>query len=95
MKCKVQIIKNVKGTVKFCEQVICEHADPFSNPLIYSTFILYVTASKRPNVTDFQFGFIVDIKPYIVMFGGSFPEVKRPGREADHSPPTSAEVKKM
>jgi hypothetical protein len=23
------------------------------------------------------------------------PEVKRPGREADHSPPTSAEVKKM
>jgi hypothetical protein len=29
------------------------------------------------------------------MFGGSFPEVKRPGREADHSPPTSAEVKKM
>jgi hypothetical protein len=27
--------------------------------------------------------------------GGSFPGVKRPGREADHSPPTSAEVKKM
>jgi hypothetical protein len=27
--------------------------------------------------------------------GGSFPEVKRPGREADHSPPTSAEVKNM
>jgi hypothetical protein len=27
--------------------------------------------------------------------GGSFPEVKRQGREADHSPPTSAEVKKM
>jgi hypothetical protein len=26
--------------------------------------------------------------------GGSFPEVKRPAREADHSPPTSAEVKK-
>jgi hypothetical protein len=26
--------------------------------------------------------------------GGSFPRVKRPGREADHSPPTSAEVKK-
>jgi hypothetical protein len=25
----------------------------------------------------------------------SFPGVKRPGREADHSPPTSAEVKKM
>jgi hypothetical protein len=27
--------------------------------------------------------------------GGSFPEVKRQGREADHSPPTSAEVKNM
>jgi hypothetical protein len=26
---------------------------------------------------------------------GSFPGVKRPGREADHSPPASAEVKKM
>jgi hypothetical protein len=25
----------------------------------------------------------------------SFPGVKQPGREADHSPPTSAEVKKM
>jgi hypothetical protein len=24
---------------------------------------------------------------------GSFPRVKRPGREADHSPPSSAEVK--
>jgi hypothetical protein len=24
-----------------------------------------------------------------------FPGIKRPGREADHSPPTSAEVKKM
>jgi hypothetical protein len=27
--------------------------------------------------------------------GGSFPGVKRQGREADHSPLTSAEVKKM
>jgi hypothetical protein len=26
---------------------------------------------------------------------GSFPGVKRQGLEADHSPPTSAEVKKM
>jgi hypothetical protein len=25
--------------------------------------------------------------------GGSFPGVKRPGREVDHSPPSSAEVK--
>jgi hypothetical protein len=27
--------------------------------------------------------------------GGSFPGVKRPGREVDHSPPTSADIKKM
>jgi hypothetical protein len=27
--------------------------------------------------------------------GGSSPGVKRPGREADHSPPASAEVQKM
>jgi hypothetical protein len=27
--------------------------------------------------------------------GGSSPGVKRQGREADHSPPASAEVKKM
>jgi hypothetical protein len=27
--------------------------------------------------------------------GGSFSGIKRQGREADHSPPTSAEVKKM
>jgi hypothetical protein len=27
--------------------------------------------------------------------GAHFPGVKRPGREADHSPPTSAEVNKM
>jgi hypothetical protein len=25
---------------------------------------------------------------------GSFPRVKRPGRETDHSPPNSAEIKK-
>jgi hypothetical protein len=30
---------------------------------------------------------------YLMGNGGSFPGVKRPGREADHSPPTSAEVK--
>jgi hypothetical protein len=27
--------------------------------------------------------------------GALSPKVKRPGREADHSPPTSAEIKKM
>jgi len=30
---------------------------------------------------------------YSMGTGGSFPGVKRPGREADQSPPTSAEVK--
>jgi hypothetical protein len=29
------------------------------------------------------------------VLGALSPGVKRPGREADHSPPTSAEVKKM
>jgi hypothetical protein len=33
--------------------------------------------------------------PYKMGTGGSFPGVKRQGREADHSPPPSAEVKKM
>jgi hypothetical protein len=32
---------------------------------------------------------------YTMGTGGSFPGVKRPGREADHSPPTSAAVKEM
>jgi hypothetical protein len=32
---------------------------------------------------------------YKIGTGGSFPGVKRQGREADHSLPTSAEVKKM
>jgi len=27
--------------------------------------------------------------------GGSFPEVKRPSREAEHSPPSSADIKNM
>jgi hypothetical protein len=32
---------------------------------------------------------------YTMSTGSSFPGVKRQGHEADHSPPTSAEVKKM
>jgi hypothetical protein len=32
---------------------------------------------------------------YTMGTGSSFQRVKRPGREAEHSPPTSAEVKKM
>jgi hypothetical protein len=33
--------------------------------------------------------------PILWVPGALSPGVKRPGREADHSPPTSAEVKKM
>jgi hypothetical protein len=32
---------------------------------------------------------------YPIDTGGSFPGDKAPGREADHSPPTSADVKKV
>jgi hypothetical protein len=32
---------------------------------------------------------------YLVGAGGSFPGLKRQWREADHSPPASAEIKKM
>jgi hypothetical protein len=32
---------------------------------------------------------------YTMGSGGSFPGVRQQGREADHSPPTNAEVKKM
>jgi hypothetical protein len=32
---------------------------------------------------------------YTMGTGGSFTGVKRPGRQADHSPPTSPEVMKM
>jgi hypothetical protein len=42
-----------------------------------------------------QIGFGVHPTSYTMGTGGSFPEVKGPGREVDHSPPTSAEVKKM
>jgi hypothetical protein len=42
-----------------------------------------------------QTGSEVHPTSYTMGTGSCFPEVKRPGREADHSPPTSAEVKKM
>jgi hypothetical protein len=42
-----------------------------------------------------QTGSGVHTTSYKTGIGGSFPGVKRQGREADHSPPTSAEVKKM
>jgi hypothetical protein len=34
-------------------------------------------------------------QPNLLSNGGFSPEVKRQGREADHSPPASAEVKKI
>jgi hypothetical protein len=43
----------------------------------------------------FHTGFGVHPTSYKLCTGDSFPGVKRQGREADHSPPTSAEVKKM
>jgi hypothetical protein len=42
-----------------------------------------------------QSGFGVHPTSYPMGTGSSFPGVKRSGREADNSPPTSAEVKKM
>jgi hypothetical protein len=42
-----------------------------------------------------QTGSGVHPSSYTMGTGSSFPGVKRPEREADHSPPTSAEVKKM
>jgi hypothetical protein len=39
--------------------------------------------------------FVTDSTSYTMGTGSSFPGLKRPGREADHSPSTSAEVKKM
>jgi hypothetical protein len=40
-----------------------------------------------------QTGSVVHPTSYKMGPGGSFPGVKRQGREADHSHPTSAEVK--
>jgi hypothetical protein len=42
-----------------------------------------------------QTGSGVHLSSYQMGTGGSSPGIKRPGREADHSPPASAEVKKM
>jgi hypothetical protein len=41
-----------------------------------------------------QTGSGVQPASYPMSAGGSFPRVKRQGREADHWPPTSAEIKK-
>jgi hypothetical protein len=51
----------------------------------------HFSISSRPALLSTQ----PPIKSYKICTGGSFPGVKRQEREADHSPPTSAEVKKM
>jgi hypothetical protein len=48
----------------------------------------HFSISSRPAVGPTQ-------PPKKMCTGGSFPGVKRQGREGDQSPPTSAEVKKM
>jgi hypothetical protein len=55
-----------------------------------STGIIY-----RPLLHIVQTGSGVHPTSYKMGTEGSFPGVKRQGREADDSPPTSAEVKKM
>jgi hypothetical protein len=42
-----------------------------------------------------QTGSVAHSASYPMGTWGSFPRVKRPGREVDHSPPTNAEVKKI
>jgi hypothetical protein len=42
-----------------------------------------------------QTGSVVHPASYAIGTGGSFPELKRPGSEADHSPSSSAEVKNV
>jgi hypothetical protein len=48
-------------------------------------------------VNNFHFSISSGVHPtsYTMGTGGFFSGVKRQGREADHSPPTSAEVKKI
>jgi hypothetical protein len=53
---------------------------------------------KIPKKTVFDTGFVntyYEPRSYPLGTGAISPEVKRPGREAHHSPPTIAEVKKM
>jgi hypothetical protein len=42
-----------------------------------------------------QIGSEVHKTSYAMGTGGSFPGVKRPGSEAEHSPPVSAKIDKM
>jgi hypothetical protein len=52
-------------------------------------------SSSPGRVKNFHFGSGVHPTSYKMGTGGFYPGVKRQGREAEHSPPTIAEVKKM
>jgi hypothetical protein len=60
------------------------------------------TSEREVNISSLLFSLLhvvptgsgVHPTSYPIAAGVSFPEVKRPGREADHSPPNSAEVNK-
>jgi hypothetical protein len=57
----------------------------FDSRKVHGIF-LFATAS-RPALGPTQF-------PFQCVRGALFPELKQPGREADHSPPSGAEVNK-
>jgi hypothetical protein len=61
---------------------------------VFLYFVRYLT-TKYLLLRVVQTGSGVHPTSYTMGTGSPFPGVKRPGREADHSPPTSAEVKKM
>jgi hypothetical protein len=67
-----------------------------SRPIVLPVFIICVTGNMVFSLLHVvQTGSGVHPTSYPMGTGGSFPGVKRPGRESDHSPPTTAEVKKM
>jgi hypothetical protein len=47
------------------------------------------------NITKLQNGSGAHPASYPMGTRGSFPAIERPGRESDHSPPSSAEVEKF
>jgi hypothetical protein len=62
---------------------------------MYVCHAFYTVYFRSVNMKNFQTGSSVHPTSYTMCTGSTFQGVKRLGREADHSPPTSAEVKKM
>jgi hypothetical protein len=58
-------------------------------------FLVSCTSKRFSLLHIVQTGSGVHPTSYKMGTGGTFPGLKWQGREADHSPPTSAEVKKM